>query len=146
VVAVVTLGSSIVSGSYLAVADALFFYLGGNGVRQRSKIAAICVFVVYALGGIVVARISYAAGGSANIVRILLSALLLANVRAVWIASKWRSVGGVDESPPRLNETLADKIADVAPFIVWPKTRYLFYAFAFLEIGALAFVLLRPIR
>ena len=140
-VAAVTLAVSIVSGLYAGALDAIFFYLGGNGVRQRSRIAAVCVFLVYALGTVDLARVSYAAGGSGSIVRFLLCALLLTNMREVWIASQWRSSGVAEETPDPLSETLADTTADRVPGIVWPKTRYLFYAFALLEIGSRVFVL-----
>jgi hypothetical protein len=140
-IAVVTLVISVVSGQYAGILDSLFFYLGGNGVRQRSRIAAACVFIVYALDTVVLGRsAAYRSGG---IIRVVFGALLLANVRAVWIASKWRSAGGADESPAPLSETLTDRLSDSGPRLVWPKARFVFYAFAFLEIAALAFVLLR---
>jgi hypothetical protein len=132
-VAAMTLVIMVASGAYVGIVDSLFFYLGGNGVRRRSLVAAVCVFVVYAFGTI----LTY------SVVRILVCALLLSNVRAIWMASKWRSSGNVDESPAPLSETFADKLSDLLPAIVWPKTRLVFYVFAALEIAALAFVLIR---
>ena len=72
-------------------------------------------------------------------------ALLLANVRAVWLAARWRRVGEVDESPIRMSATLSDKISDRLPALVWPKARFVFCIFALLEIAFLVFALLAPI-
>jgi hypothetical protein len=60
-----------------------------------------------------------------GVVRILLMALLLSNVRATWIAAT--RVPGSEEAdlPPRLNETFADKFADRLPQRLWPKIRIL---------------------
>jgi hypothetical protein len=60
-VATVTLVIGFVSGSWLAGSlEALFYYLGGIGVRQRSRVAALSVFAAYTLAGFVLAR--YSAG------------------------------------------------------------------------------------
>src|ERR1035441_7627575 len=84
-VATITLGISIVNGTYLAGGlESLFYYLGGMGVRQRSRVAAVSIFAAYSLAGVVLARYS---AGSFGIGRILFMALLLANVRAVWLAA-----------------------------------------------------------
>ena len=61
---------------------------------------------------------------------ILFCALLLAIVRAIWMASKWRSSGNVDESPAPLSDTFGDRLSDKLPTTVWPKTRMLFCVFA----------------
>jgi hypothetical protein len=100
-----------------------------TGVRRRSKVAALYVFLVYALG----TRLAY------SNLRILLCGLLLSNVRAVWLASRWRSSGTVDDSPA----PLGDKLSDLFPVLVWPKTRVVFYVFAPLEIAGIALVLIQ---
>jgi len=137
VVAAITAALSVASGAYFGILDALFFYLGGNGVRQRSLTAAISVFLVYSLSSVVVGGNAY--GGP----RILICGLLLANVRAIWIASRWRSSGSMDESPAPLSETIGDKLCDLLPAMVWPKTRVVFYIFAVLEIAALGLAVVR---
>jgi hypothetical protein len=143
VVSLATLALSVISGAFFGILDALFFYLGGNGVRRRSMVAAVGVFVVYAASTFLIARDGYAAGGMWLIVRIVVCALLLANVRAIWIASRWRSSGSLDESPVPLTDTFGDKLCDLFPAIVWPKLRLTFYVCAVLEVAGLAWVLLR---
>ena len=63
-----------------------------------------------------------------GVVRVIFSALLLANVRATWIAATWRA----EEIalPPRLNETFGDKLADQFPMWFWPKIRIVYYVFS----------------
>lgn len=99
----------------------LFYYLGGIGVRERSRYAATIVFALYALD-------TLAAGLS--VIRVIFLGLLLSNVRATWIAANW--VKGSDEAvlPPRLNETIGDKLADTFPQWLWPRMRILYYIFS----------------
>ena len=130
------------SGNYSVAFDAVFFYLGGIGVRQRSIVAAVSVLVVYALSTFVGMAASYAGGGSGSVVRVFATALLLSNVRAVWLASKWRKSGMADESPPVFELSFMDKISDVMPARVWRWSRFPFYVFAFLEVAALLSLLL----
>ena len=98
----------------------LFYYLGGVGVRERSRYAAAMVSLMYLLDTI------FAPG----IVRILISALLLSNLRATWIAAGWRVDSEEAVLPPRLGETLGDKLADLFPMWLWTKVRILYYVFA----------------
>jgi hypothetical protein len=98
----------------------LYYYLGGVGVRERSRYAAIAVFVFYAVDMVF---------SGASVFKILFSALLLANVRATWIAGTWRPESDEAALPPRLNETLGDKFADQLPMWLWPKVRILYYVY-----------------
>ena len=98
----------------------LLYYLGGVGVRERSRYAAIVVFLMYLLDTLV----------SPGVVRVLLSALLLSNLRATWIAANWSPDSEEAALPPRLRETLADKFADRFPQWLWPKVRILYYVFS----------------
>ena len=79
----------------------LFYYLGGVGVRERSRYAAVVVFAMYLLDPLI----------SPGVVRILFAALLLSNLRATWIASGWGS--GSEEAllPPRLHESVVEQIS-----------------------------------
>ena len=120
-VAVVSVVFLAVSGKPVTgVAILLFYYLGGVGVRERSRYAAVVVFAMYLLDTFI----------SPGVVRILFAALLLSNLRATWIASGWKP--GSEESflPPRLNEGWTDKFRDTFPAWLWPKTRIVYYIFS----------------
>jgi hypothetical protein len=56
-------------------------------------------------------------------VRILLTALLLSNLRATWIASLWKPESDEAVLPPRFAETWSDKFADQLPRWLWPKVK-----------------------
>lgn len=103
------------------VAILLFYYLGGVGVRERSRYAATVVLIMYAadlvLGGI-------------GVVRVLITVLLISNLRATWIAAGWNPASDEAVLPPRLNETFSDKFADQLPAWLWPRTRILYYIFS----------------
>ena len=60
----------------------LLYYFSGVGVREGSRYAAGWAFVTY-FGEMLVT--------GPHIVKILVSALLLSNCRAIWIASRWKS-------------------------------------------------------
>src|SRR5229473_95078 len=102
------------------VAVLLFYYVGGVGVRERSYYAALVVFIMYLLDTLL----------APGIVRIILSALLLSNLRATWIAATWRPESEEAALPPRLNETFTDKLADQLPTWLWPKVRVAYYIYS----------------
>jgi hypothetical protein len=104
-----------------AVAIFLFYYLGGVGVRERSRYAAAVVFVMYFVDTLV---------APFSVVRIILTALLLTNLRGTWIASTWKPESEEAILPPRLNETFFDKLADQLPIWLWPKTRIVYYIYS----------------
>ncbi len=70
-------------------------------------------------------------------VRIIVTALLLSNLRATWIADHWEPASEEAALPPRLGENWSDKISDRWPAFIWPKIKWLYYIFAF---GFLALV------
>jgi hypothetical protein len=107
----------------------LMYYLAGVGVREGSRYAAGWAFVTY-FGDIVVT--------GPHIVKILVSALLLANFRAIWIASRWKPDSPESAPLPRWSETWSDKFADVWPAWVWPRLRIVFYV---LSVGYLGLFL-----
>ena len=114
-------------------AEGLFYYLAGNGVRMRSRAAAVLAFAAYLLSGIVLHT-------GFNVVRLIFLALLLANVRGIWLSASWAP----DPSEPplfRLNETWRDKLADQLPQWLWPKTKILFFVLAGVEMLLLALAL-----
>ncbi|MGH9738843.1 MAG: hypothetical protein ACRD4X_09680 [Candidatus Acidiferrales bacterium] len=98
----------------------LFYYFGGVGVREHSRWAASCVFIFFALDTIV----------APGALKIILLGLLLANVRATWLASSWTPQASDSTMPVRLNETWTDKFADQLPIWLWPKVRLVYYTFS----------------
>lgn len=107
----------------------LFYFLGGVGVRERSRYAAAVVLVMYVADTV-------ATGPS--IVRIVLVGLLLSNFRATWIASGWTPDSDEANPAPRFDDTWSDRFADKLPPWLWPKVRILFYilsAFLFAVTG-----------
>lgn len=126
-VALLSLGFFMVAGQpIIGVAVFLLYYGGGMGVRERSTFAAGIVFVMYLIDTIF---------GGFSIVRIILSGLLLSNLRATWIASNWKPDSEEAALPLRLNETLFDKLADQLPQWLWPKLRISYFIYAALFIG-----------
>ena len=107
----------------------LYFYVGGIGVRERSTYAAVAVFVMYVLDMLL---------GNIGIFKILISALLLSNIRATYLANTWNPTSEEAELPPRLSTTLGDKLADQFPMWFWPKMRIVYYV---CSAGFLLFIL-----
>ncbi len=99
----------------------LYYYLGGVGVRERSRYAAIAVFVFYVVDMVF---------SGVGVVKVLFAALLLSNLRATWIASGWQPESEEAALPLRLNETWGDKFADQLPTWLWPKVRVFYYVYS----------------
>lgn len=106
----------------------LLYFLGGVGVRERSRYAAAIVVVLYAVEIML---------SGPSIVRVIIFALLLSNLRATWIAARWKPESEEAVLPPRLAEAWGDKFADQLPAWLWPKVRILYYIFS---IGYLALI------
>jgi len=64
-------------------------------------------------------------------VRIIVTALLLSNLRATWIADNWKPESEEAALPPRLGDTFSDKVSDKWPAFIWPKVKVIYYIFAF---------------
>jgi hypothetical protein len=138
---VMTLLFALISGAVLTplvsfaagLIFALYYFLGGVGIRQGSIFAAVAVFVNYLLANLT----------SIGILNILWLALLLANVRATWLAARWRATS-TEPPPMRMNQTLGDKLSDSLPERIWPAAAFLFYPLALVLFGLLLVALLRP--
>jgi tetratricopeptide (TPR) repeat protein len=105
----------------------LLFYLGGVGVRERSHLAAAIVLVFYLTDSLLSLHQLVAAPGLI-VLRVIFMALLLSNLRAVWMISEWKPGSEEAALPPRLNDTWSDKFADRWPAVLWPKVRLFYYA------------------
>lgn len=104
----------------IAVIVLLLYFLGGVGVRERSRYAAATVLAMYTLDLFI----------TPSVVRVIITGLLLSNLRATWIASGWKPESQEATLPPRFGETWGDKFADKLPMWLWPKVRVLYYIFS----------------
>jgi hypothetical protein len=111
-----TVGGQPITGAAIL----LFYYVGGLGVRERSRYAALVIFIMYLLDTLL----------APGVVRIILSALLLSNLRGTWIAATWCPESEEAALPLRLNETFADKLADQFPPWLWPEVRIAYYIYS----------------
>ena len=100
----------------------LLFHLGGVGVREHNPFAATVVLIYFAIDTLV---------AGIGVVRIIVAALLLSNLRATWTADHWNPDSEEAALPPRLGETFADKFSDKWPAFIWPKVKILYYIFSF---------------
>lgn len=136
-VSVASLALLIVMGQPFAGAlTFIFLFFGGVGVRERNLYAAIVVFLFYVLDTFFTVI---------GIVRVIIGALLLSNVRATWICSSW-DLNSEEQAtlPPRFGDTFAEKLADKFPQFIWPKIRIIYYiysaGFMILTVAGLAMI------
>ena len=121
IVAVFSLVISVITGQpIVGIFVFLFYYFGGVGVREHSTFAAIVVLAMF------IADTAF----SPSVPRVLLTALLLSNLRATWIASAWKPDSPDTAMPIRFNETWGDKFVDKWPQALWPKVRVVYYIFS----------------
>lgn len=125
VVGVIAIVMDTLSGSPgMGLLEGVFYFTGAMGVRQRKRGAAAAVFLVYLLS--VIVSLQYT-GRGVGILTIACLALLLANLRGNWVASKWEKETNPDLLPQQLTETFTDRLVDKWPELMWPKVRWLFY-------------------
>jgi hypothetical protein len=113
--------------------ESAFYFLAGAAVRMRSRAAAMLAFAAYLLGAIVLQKYT---GQGFGILRLVFLALLLANIRGMWLSAAWPKSES-DTPPVRLNETLFDKLSDQMPSVIWPRLRIAFYLLAAIEFAIL---------
>jgi hypothetical protein len=131
-VAVLSFGLSL-RNPILATLLLLFFYFGGVGVRQSDVYAAAIVFVVYAIDTLLsVILMFFASPWGMIVVKFFITMLLFSNIRATWIASRWRTDSDDAALPVRLSDTFRDRFADQWPMKIWPKVRIPYYVFGIL--------------
>lgn len=151
-VAVLSLGVLLLQGKpILGLVLFLFYYVGGVGVREHNPFAAIIVFSYYALDTLFsVVVLFFATPWGMLLLRVFISALLLSNVRATWIASTWKQDSDEAALPPRLGDTWSDKLADQIPAKIWPKLRIPYYVFApwvlLLSFAGIVFTIFKSVR
>jgi hypothetical protein len=111
---------------------ALVFLLGGIGVREHSRAAAVCISVLYLVNMAGAAIVGHNVPGVLTLAAL---GLLLANIRGTWIAARWKDVAVEDDLPSRFHENWRDWLVDILPPRIWPRGRFVFfglYAIAFL--------------
>src|SRR3984885_7017460 len=115
----------------------LLFHLGGIGVREHNPFAAAIMLVYYVIDFLASAVFVLTNSPGVGVVRIIIIALLLSNLRATWIAGNWKPDSEEAALPPRFAETFFDKFSDHWPAFIWPKVKVLYYVFS---VGFLALV------
>jgi hypothetical protein len=115
----------------------LLFYLGGVGVREHNPFAAAVILAYYLVDFLASFIFLFLNSPGIGVIRIIIVALLLSNLRATWIAGNWKPESEEAALPPRLGETFADKFSDQWPAFIWPKVKVLYYIFS---VGYLALV------
>ena len=141
IVAVFTFVFSAIFGSPgMGLFEGAFFFFAALGVRQRSRVAAIAAFSAFFLSALVLQRYT---GNGFGILRVIFLALLFANIRGNWLSARWAKDQQATP-PPRLNQTIGDKLSDQLPIFLWPKVRVLFYVLAAAEITLLLVSLFAP--
>jgi len=151
IIGVLTLVFQVLAGnSVTGILILLLFHLGGVGVREHNPFAAgimLAYYLVDFLSSIVFVFVNTPGIG---VVKIIVMALLLSNLRATWIASGWKSDSEEAALPTRMGDTFADKFSDKWPAFIWPKVKILYYIFSFvllvLIVADLVVMLLRGSR
>ncbi|WP_162601866.1 hypothetical protein [Occallatibacter savannae] len=124
----------------LLLAGLTFFVyvVGGMGVRETSWPAALSVFVLYAVNQL-------GSGRPPGVIPIIIGGVLLSNVRATFLASRWKPPAEGEDRPMRFNETLRDKLVDQLPPRLWPILRIPFFiASIVMLVFILYFAAIRP--
>lgn len=121
VVAVFGLAASFLTGNPIvigiAILSALFFVLGGMGIREANWPAAAMLLAVELCNALL----------RPTVFSIAFALILLSNLRATFLASEWRPAAEGEDRPTRFNESFADKYVDQLPRILWPKLQIPFF-------------------
>lgn len=121
VVAVFGLGFSFLTGNPVVIGvsmiSALFFILGGMGIREASWPAAALLFAVQLCNVLL----------QPGFFTVAFTVILLSNLRATFLASEWRPAAEGEDRPTRFSETIRDKYVDQLPPILWPKLQIPFF-------------------
>jgi hypothetical protein len=103
------------------------------GVRESNWPAAAMIFTIYVINQV-------GSGTPPGILSIIIAAVLLSNVRATFIASRWKPLAEGEDRPMRFSETFRDKLVDQFPPKVWPILRIPFFIAASLILVFLLYV------
>ena len=109
----------------------LLFHFGGVGVREHNPFAAAVILVYYVVDFLAAAVFLFVNSPGIGVLRIIVVALLVSNLRATWIAGSWKPDSEEAVLPPRMGDTFADKFSDKWPAFIWPTLKVLYYIFSF---------------
>jgi hypothetical protein len=109
------------------------FVVGGMGVRESSWPAAAMVFTLYILNQL-------GSGTAPGVLSIIIAGVLLSNVRATFLASRWKPADENEDRPMRFNETLRDKLVDQLPPKLWPVLKFPFFVTSSFVLAFLIYV------
>lgn len=141
-VGTVSLALSFATGNaldiFLTAFAAACYVLAGFGVRMQSRVAATAAFAMYLLDGV---AMQLQTGQGFGVMRLIFLALLLANVRGIWLSASFQPSES-DPPPVRLNENWRDELADQWPAAIWPWGRYVFYVLTALYLALAVFGML----
>ena len=115
----------------------LLFHLGGVGVREHNPFAAAVTLTYYLVDFLASFIFTVLNSPGVGVVKVIVIALLLSNLRATWIAGNWKPDSEEAALPPRMGETFFDKFSDKWPAVIWPKVKIIYYIYS---VGFLALV------
>lgn len=138
-VASIMLGFAALTDQLIAASfDAVFYLLGGVGSRQRSRIAATVMFIVYTFSTLLLPGF-----GMLSIGRFICIGLMLGNLRAIWLSAKWPPPLPPPEDEMHVPQTFMDKLVDRWPPAIWRTMSWLFYVLAAIESTGIIILLAR---
>ena len=132
-----TLLIMVLDGSLLGgLLDIIFYGLAGFGIRQLSRLAAVAAFLFFLLER--VASLAVGRVGVWGVAGLLIAAILLNAVRAVYAARELRPDGNLDR--PLMTPGWPNWMTwlETLPPLLWPK---LHIAFKFYIVGMIAMML-----
>jgi hypothetical protein len=113
----------------------LLFHFGGVGVREHNPFAAAITLIYYLIDFFASVVFLFLNSPGIGVVRIIIIALLFSNLRATWIAGNWKPDSDEAALPPRMGETLFDKLVDKWPAVIWPKVKIVYYLYSFVYLA-----------
>ena len=118
--------------------DAFFFFLCGVGIRRRSFYAAVIALVVYFASTFVLLKLT---GHGFGVQRVLATALLMSNTRAIYLAWKWPATEIESNLSP---QSIWESFAQFSARWIWPVGRYVLVLLSILEVAGITAILLAP--